>query len=260
MPRIRETERDLVLAAMRDEPGAREQLVAQFLPLIGSVARVYRSTVGVDREELMQEGVVGLLRALERYDPGLGTPFWGYASWWVRQAMQQLVAELRRPMVLSDRALRQLAHVKDARRVHLQARGAEPSNADLAEATDLAVDQVQRLLAADRSSRGLDEPLGSGEEGAGTLGDFIADPCGEDGYERVVGMVASEQLRDPTDALEDRELSILRARYGLGQKAQTLREIADRLDLSAERVRQLEERALTKLRNAVAFPELPEAR
>src|SRR4051794_23540607 len=105
-PRV---ERELVLAAEEGDPGARDRLIQAFWPLIGSVARIYRSSAAVDRTELMQEGVVGLLRALERFDPSRGTPFWAYASWWVRQAMQQLVSELTRPVVLSDRALRQLA-------------------------------------------------------------------------------------------------------------------------------------------------------
>jgi RNA polymerase sigma factor (sigma-70 family) len=248
-------ERRLVLAAAAGDTLAREQLVEQFLPLIGSVARGYRSTVGVDRTELMQEGVVGLLRALERFDPSMGTPFWAYASWWVRQAMQQLVAEVRRPVVLSDRALRQLARVKDARREHVQSQGREPSNEDLAERTGLAVEQVQRLVAIDRTPRGLEEPLGNGaDESAGTLGDMVADPTGEDDYERVIGRIASDQVSSLPDSLSERERGILCARYGIGCDAETLREIADGLGLSAERVRQIEERALAKLRTAAAFP------
>jgi RNA polymerase sigma factor (sigma-70 family) len=250
-----ELERRLVLAAAGGDNLAREQLVEQFLPLIGSVARGYRSTAGVDRTELMQEGVVGLLRALGRFDPSMGTPFWAYASWWVRQAMQQLVAEVRRPVVLSDRALRQLARVKDARREHVQSEGREPSNEELAERTGLAVEQVQRLIAIDRTPRGLEEPLGTGaDESAGTLGDMVADPTGEDDYERVIGKVASEQVSSLPDSLSERERSILCARYGIGCDAETLREIADGLGLSAERVRQIEERALVKLRTAAAFP------
>lgn len=79
------------------------------MPLIGNVARGYRGASGVGRAELMQQGVVGLLWALERYDPELETPFWADASWWVRQAMQQLVSGLSRPVVVPDRAARQLA-------------------------------------------------------------------------------------------------------------------------------------------------------
>jgi RNA polymerase sigma factor (sigma-70 family) len=250
-----ELERRLVLAAASGDTLAREQLVEQFLPLIGSVARAYRSTAGVDRTELMQEGVVGLLRALERFDPAMGTPFWAYASWWVRQAMQQLVAEVRRPVVLSDRALRQLARVKDARRVHVQSEGKEPTNEQLAERTGLAVEQVQRLIAIDRTPRGLEEPLGLGaDDSAGTIGDTVADPSGEDGYDRAVGRIASEQVSGLPDTLSERERAIVCARYGIDCDAQTLRNIADGLGLSAERVRQIEERALAKLRAAAAFP------
>jgi RNA polymerase sigma factor (sigma-70 family) len=248
-------ERRLVFAAAGGDTLAREELVQQFLPLIGSVARSYRSTAGVDRAELMQEGVVGLLRALRRFDPALGTPFWAYAAWWVRQAMQQLVAEVRRPVVLSDRALRQLARVKDARREHVQSESAEPSNEQLAEHTGLAVEQVQRLIAIDRTPRGLEEPIGA-DDGAGTIGDTVADPTGEDDYERVIGRISSEQVRGLPDSLSERERAILCARFGIGCDAETLREIADGIGLSAERVRQIEERALAKLRKAAAFPSI----
>ena len=95
-------ERKLVAEAKAGDRRARAQLVEAFLPAIAAVARVYRGRGQIERAELMQEGVVGLLRALERYDPDRGVPFWGYAAWWVRQAMQQLVAELARPVVLSD--------------------------------------------------------------------------------------------------------------------------------------------------------------
>jgi RNA polymerase primary sigma factor len=106
------SERELVLAAKECRGEARGALLEAFTPLIGNVARGYRGASGVGRAELMQEGVVGLLRALERYDPELETPFWAYASWWVRQAMQQLVSELSRPVVVPDRAARQLACVR----------------------------------------------------------------------------------------------------------------------------------------------------
>src|SRR4051812_6795446 len=124
-------ELQLVIAAKERGSDARATLIETFTPLVGSVARIYRGS-SVSRAELMQEGVVGLLRALERYDAELGTPFWAYASWWVRQAMQQLVSELTRPVVLSDRAVRQLARIKDARRELLQANGGEPTIGQLA--------------------------------------------------------------------------------------------------------------------------------
>src|SRR5215218_4635925 len=157
-------ERRLVEAARAGDRRAREQLVEAFLPLIASVARVYRGSTTITRLELMQEGVVGLLRALERYDPVLGVPFWGYATWWVRQAMQQLVAELTRPMVLSDRALRHLGRLKQAHHEVVAQTGREPSRQQLAARTALTVEQVDDLLATERAPRSLDEPLSSGDD------------------------------------------------------------------------------------------------
>jgi RNA polymerase sigma factor (sigma-70 family) len=213
-----------------------------------------RSSRAVDRVELMQEGVVGLLSALERFEPARGTPFWAYASWWVRQAMQQLVSELTRPVVLSDRALRQLARVKDARREYLQAYSCDPSSADLAERTGLTRDQIDNLLAVERAPRGLEEPVGDDDGTDAMFGELIADPVAEDAYERVDRRLEVEELPDLVRELCEREQTILRARFGLDGRPQTLREVAGRLGLSAERVRQIEERALEKLR-AAASPE-----
>jgi len=154
-------ERELVLAAQRNDPGAREQLIEAFLPLIAGVARVYRGSVAVEHRELMQDGVVGLLRALKRYDSSLDTPFWAYATWWVRQAMQRLVAELGRPVVLSDRALRQLARVKNAHQELLQAHGRQPSTTELASATSFSRQHVEGLVAVERTPRALEESIGT---------------------------------------------------------------------------------------------------
>jgi len=246
-------ERELIAAAKAGEREARAQLIEAFLPLIASVARIYRASPQIERIELLQEGVVGLLRALERYDPERGVPFWGYAAWWVRQAMQQLVAELTRPVVLSDRALRQLARMKDFHRAYVQAQGREPTHQELAAGTELSDEQVANLIASDQPARGLDEPV-VGEEGTiGTFGELLVDPIAEDEYERALDDIELAQLRSLLSGLSERERSVLRARYGLdGGQERTLREIGGELGLSAERVRQIEQRALGKLRAAVS--------
>jgi RNA polymerase sigma factor (sigma-70 family) len=241
-----------VLDARDGDADARKRLVEAFWPGMASIARLYRGSPAVDGSELMQEGVVGLLRALERYDTRLGTPFWAYASWWVRQAMQQAVAELTRPVVLSDRALRGLARVKDAQRELVQAHGREPSTGELAATAGLTSDQVQRLLAVDRTPRAFEEPRGADEEG-GTFGELIADPVAEDEYQQVEERFETGELRS-LDELGDRERGVLSAHYGLGREPETLRQIAGRLELSVERVRQIEEGALGKLREAVGLP------
>src|SRR4051794_10742910 len=146
-------ERELVLAAQAGDAAARARLVEAFTPQIASVARLYRESPSVDRLELLQEGVIGLLRALERYQPDRGVPFWAYAAFWVRQAMQHLVAELTRPVVLSDRGLRQLARLKDAHREAVVQTGREPGREELVARSGLTGDQVDGLLLAERPAR-----------------------------------------------------------------------------------------------------------
>lgn len=166
------SERELVLAAKECRGEARGALIEAFTPLIGHVARGYGGASGVGRAELMQQGVMGLLRALERYDPERGTQFWAYASWWVRQAMQQLVSELSRPVVVPDRAARQLACVRSTRSAYLRAHGREPSCGQLARETGIERAQVESLIAVERVPCSLDEP-GTDDEGA--HGDTVGD-------------------------------------------------------------------------------------
>jgi RNA polymerase primary sigma factor len=247
-------ERRLVVDARQGDPAARAQLVEAFLPAIASVARVYRGTARVDRTELIQDGVAGLLRALERFEPERGVPFWKYAAWWVRQAMQQLVAELTRPVVLSDHALRQLARLKDVHAELLRQQGREPTTRELAFGSGLDREDVENLLATERPTRSLDTPPGSdGGESVGSFGELLRDPLAEGEYERVVARVAADELRGLLSSLSERERRILSDRFGLEGRERSRREIAAELGLSAERVRQLECRALGKLRAAAGL-------
>lgn len=248
-----EPERRLVDAAKRGDPAARAQLVDACMPLISAAARTYR--VGrVQRLELLQEGVVGVLRALERFDPDRGIPFWGYATWWVRQAMQQLVAELTRPVVLSDRALRHLARLKQAHHDAVQHSGHEPRRDELADRSGLSLEQVDDLLATERAPRSLQEQAATAEDDIGTFGELLVDPLAEDEYERVLDAIEVDELHALLAGLSDREREVLRARYGLEDDSDdelSLRAVGDRLGLSGERVRQIERRALGKLGAAV---------
>src|ERR1700753_1392808 len=243
-------ERRLIDAAQAGDRRAREELVEAFLPLIAGVARVYRGSQTITRVELMQEGVVGLLRALERYDPALGVPFWGYAAWWVRQAMQQLIAELTRPMVLSDRALRQLSQLKRAHREYLTEHGREPSGNELADRTGLSHAQVGEMLTLERVPQSMDEPVQGAEEELGAFGELLADPLANGAYEQLLDSSEIEQIRALLGTLNDRERMILRARYGLGGPEESLRDIGERIGLSGERVRPIEQGALGELRAA----------
>jgi RNA polymerase primary sigma factor len=246
------SQRSTVRDAQQGDTQARDDLVDEFLPLIRRVARTYAGTAALDTEEFVQEGIVGLLTALERYDPDLGPPFWSYASWWVRRMMQRLVADLTFPMVLSDRALRQLACVKHARADHEQTHNDEPSLAEIADSTGYTQEQLDSLVCIGLSPRSLDERLQAEDGAAGTLGDLLADPRAEESYDTVEQELRADDLRHAPNDLCERERSVLRARYGFDGPAQTLQEVGGDLHLSAERVRQIQERALEKLQVALS--------
>jgi RNA polymerase sigma factor (sigma-70 family) len=216
------------------------------MPVIGSVARTYAGPGNVERKELMQEGVVGLLRALSRYEPDLGTSFWAYASWWVRQAMQQLVAEMARPIVLSDRALRQLAQIRSAERRLAQEHAREPGLHEIAEATGFSREHVEALQSAARRPRALEERVA--EDDAAALGDRVPDPRALDAFDAAPLRAATRHLPALLDTLDDHQRGVIRGRFGLDGHARTLRELGAELGVSAERVRQIEQESLQRCR------------
>lgn len=247
-------ERSLLARTEAGDRAATEELVTAFIPAIDGVANLYRRFRILERQELRQEGVVGLLRAARRYDHNYETPFWAYASWWVRQAMQGLVAEMTGPVVLSDRATRNLVQMKQARSAFVQANRREPSDLELADTSGMPLEQVQHLISFERAPSSLDARLPGNEEVEAAFAERLADPAGEEDYERVVDLIGAEHVQDLAVGLEERERRIVFAHYGIDCRQRTLREIGREFNLSVERVRQLEQRALDKLRQAAAWP------
>jgi RNA polymerase primary sigma factor len=162
--------------------------------------------------------------------------------------MQELVAELTRPVALSDRAVRGLAQIRRARGEHLQMRGVEPTTDELSRASGLTPAQLERLQATERTPRSMQERLTGGDEATATIADAIVDPTAEQAYQQVLDAFEIRDVRDLTEQLDERERMVIRAHYGLGQDAQTLSEIGAGLGLTAERARQIEAGALSKLR------------
>jgi RNA polymerase primary sigma factor len=246
-------ERDLVIATERGDSVACRRLVEAFLPAIANLARGFQGS-RVERRELLQEGVAGLLFAARRYDSELDTPFWAYASFWVRKAMQELVAELARPVALSDRAVRDLSHVRRTRDEYLRRDGREPTSEELSAATGLTPAHIDSLLATERMPRGIEDRPSADDQSSPTIGETIVDPVAEQAYQSVLDELEIQGVLDLTNGLEERELAVIRSHYGLGQEPRTLREIGAGLELTAERARQIEAAALSKLRQALAQP------
>ena len=245
-------ERDLVIGAEAGDEDATRKLVEAYLPAVVGVAAGFPDAPGVERRELVQEGVARLLFAARRYDSRFGTPFWAYASFWVRKGMQELVAELARPVALSDRAVRSLALLRRARSDYVQVHSAEPTDEQLSSATGLTRAQVESLRATERRPRALEEPLAGEAEATVVFGDTIADPVAEHELEEVLDAIEIHEVRSLADELDERERDVLLAHYGLGRPVRTLSEIGATLGLTAERARQIEVEALKKLREGLA--------
>jgi RNA polymerase sigma factor (sigma-70 family) len=240
---------ELARRAKAGDEAAREELIRRLLPLVHSTARRYR-TEGLEQADLLQEGIVGLLRALQRFDPGRGVPFAAFATWWIRQSLQEARSDFMRPLRLPPKALRQLSQLKSEHQRIYQGERRSAKVPELAERTNIELEQAEALMVADARERSLDEPIGGMDTELGTLGDLLEDPLSAAVYEDVVDAVAGQQLRGLLSRLTDREREVVGARFGFDAPAEKLSEVGERLGLSAERVRQIEERALAKLRSA----------
>jgi RNA polymerase sigma factor (sigma-70 family) len=232
---------------VRDGQGAFDHFVAANLRLVVSVAAQFSKRSTLDLGELIQEGNLGLLRAVEKFDWRRGYKFSTYATWWIRQAIQRGVAgserTIRLPVALHDA----LVKVRAAS-ARLEAEtGREPTVEELAQATRLTTDKVQRALEGDHSMTSLDRPVGFDSD-ASDLGEFVAisdDSPADEVVERTFMQDLFELARD---RLDERAWYVLQRRYGLdGRQTLTLDALGRELSLSRESVRKIENQALSRL-------------
>jgi RNA polymerase primary sigma factor len=239
--------------AARGDPQARERLITSNLRLVVSIAAQYRD-LGVPLLDLIQEGNIGLITAVERFDPSRGYKFSTYATWWIRQAIMRSLVKHLRMIAVPDYLVSLLHKITQLEERYLQERGDLPSSEELAAEIGVSPEILQRLLQVRPFTPSLDTPVG--EEEDETLLEGVATDRGAPERETLRAM-QRERLEQALAELDARERRVLVLRYGLEDNhPRTLVEIGMALNLSRERVRQLEELALSKLRQSEHLREL----
>ena len=242
-------EYELALKAKNGDKKAREKLINANLRFVVSVAKKFRGQ-GMPLEDLIHEGNIGLMTAVDKFEPEKGYHFISYAVWWVRQAILKALAEQSRPVRLPLNRSNELIQIVRAKNDLIHNKGiSDPTVDEIAAASGLDVTLVKNLLEVTRDMISFDSPIKGDEEGDSSYFDFVEDKS-QSPEDDVVNHMMEKDVRGLLSVLGDKERDIIEKRYGFnGNEPMSLKAIGDEYNLTKERIRQIEKAALQKLRN-----------
>lgn len=242
-----EEEKELAIAVENGDLEAKQRLAEANLRLVVSIAKRYVGR-GMQSLDLIQEGNMGLMKAVDKFDYSKGFKFSTYATWWIRQAITRAIADQARTIRIPVHMVETINKLVREQRNLLQELGQDPTPEQIAERMDMTPDKVREILKIAQEPVSLETPIG--EEDDSHLGDFIEDEVIENPVDYTTRVVLREQLDEVLDTLTDREENVLRLRFGLDDgKMRTLEDVGKVFNVTRERIRQIEAKALRKLRH-----------